>query len=418
MNTLQYLNKLEDKSLGAVRAALYALSIKTGYDKENRMILFPESRGENVIGKMNNESNGLVVDINPEEKNSSIKCLAIPMPYLRRSEQMKKDSIINEWNENTQIFECREGTNVVLYWFAGEEKSPGRWCIATAKGIEVNNLKWNSGKTYQEMLFECASSEIGGEYANWEQFCGNLNKQYSYCLGFWHPDFHVLQDSFPRVWINRVYDRETFKDVTQDIKKPEFEVIKPVEFKGMTSNEVCTDSVRCMTPNEIIDVLQSDCDKSEEKKNLGYMVRGLTNGDVLFESKLQSTVNDLYYNAHFTKSTSLTSYDRHNYVLLANYVNGNRDLFAEIFTRFAEEFKRFDKEIESLVQALELVYRKSKQNTVIVPSTKYLQIAYEIKKNIDQLIKINVDDKLFRTTIMSALYHPNHFDALYRLMFL
>ena len=403
MNTLQYLNKLEDKSLGSIRTALYALSIKTGYDKENRVILFPESRGENVIGKMNNESNGLVVNINPEEK--SIKCLAVPMPYLRRSDQMNTKSIINEWNEGTQVFECREGTNVVVYYFDNgdgndNQKSTGRWCIATAKGIEVNDLKWNAGKTYQEMLFECASSEID-EYENWEQFCADLNKQYSYCLGFWHPDFHVLGDSIPRVWINKVIDLESFKDVTHEIKKPEFEVIKPVEFKGMT-------------PTEIVETLQSDADKT----HLGYMIRGLTNGDVLIESNLQKAVNDLYYNAHFTKSLSLTSYNRHNYVLLCNYMNGNRERFTEVLPRFVKDFEQFDKEIQSLVQAFEQMYRKFKQNKVVEVTNKYLKIALEIKKNIDDLTKINVDDKLFRTTIMAVLFHPNHFDALYRLMFL
>ncbi len=402
MNTLEYLNKLSSVSLASVRAALYALSVKTGYDQEGRVILFPESRGENVIGEINNESNGLVLEI-----GEKIKCLAIPMPFLRHSTQMKKDSIVAEWTDDTKVYKCQEGTNITLYWFKD------RWCIATAKGIEVNNIKWNEVKTYQTMVFECASYSVGekswGEYADWDDFCSNLDKNCSYALGFWHPDFHVFRDKQPSIWINRVTDNKTFKDVTSESKLP-FNVSKPMEFKN---NE----------PSNILVELQKTCDTSlDDFLNngsicLGYMLRNTKNGDILIESNLQKTINDLYYHAQYTKSINQTSYTRHNYVLLANYVSGDNELFMDLFPKFVNEFERFDKEIVKLINALEILYRKAKQSTEVQLTDKYLRAADEIKKNIDQLIKVNIDDKLFRTTITSVLYHPNHFDTLYRLLF-
>jgi hypothetical protein len=435
MNTLTFLNKLNDKSLGAVRSALYGLSIKTGYDKEGRIILFPESRGDNIIGKMNNEANGLILH-NPawidgykqpasdlkvldgykqpasdlkilDGYDGKISCLAVPMPYLRNSGQMNKQSITDEWNANTTVYPCREGTNVVVYYFQPKDK----WCMATAKGIEVNDLYWNGNKTYQEMFMECVQ-ETNSEIKSFDEFCSHLDKNYSFCLGFWHPDFHVFLDQKPTFWVNKIVDNRTFKDVTSECKVKIFNVVQACDFKNSY-------------PEEIMKDLESQTDSALERyltdqKNqcLGYMIRGLNNGDVLLESKLQKTINDLYYNASYTKSITATSYNRHNYVLLTNYVNGNNELFVEIFPRFADDYERFAKDIEKLIENLKLLYRKSKQRQKLpITLNKYTQLANEIKKNIDKLIKVNVDDKLFRMTVTSVLFHPNHFDTLYQLLF-
>jgi len=421
MNTLKFLNNLKDKSLGSIRSALYQLSIKTGYDKENRIILFPNSRGENVIGKINNEANGLVLLL-PDETNENktnenktnepiITCLSIPMYTLRNSNQINKQSIVSEWNKNTRIYPCREGTNIVLYWFKD------RWCMSTSKGIEVNNLKWNNGKTYQEMFMDAVikkiSNDTWGKIDSFDGFCKNLNKDHCYCMGFWHPDFHVFGEGEPNFWTYKVTNSKTLKDTTLEYVNSLlniYEMIIPLEIKKDTNEE-------------IVEELFKNCEMAldnyfENNKciNLGYMVRGLDNGDVLFESKLQTTINDLYYNAQFTKSISMTSYSRHKYVLLINYIHNN-DVFLQIFPKYQSEFDRFAREINLMIENLELIYRKSKRKPIDLQLNKYLPIANEIKKNIDQLIKINVDDKLFRTKIMSILYHPNHFDAIYRLIY-
>jgi acyl-CoA reductase-like NAD-dependent aldehyde dehydrogenase len=73
---------------------------------------------------------------------------------------------------------------------------------------------------------------------------------------------------------------------------------------------------------------------------------------------------------------------------------------------------------EKLIENLELLYRKSKQRQKLpITHNKYTKLANGIKKNIDKLIKVNVDDKLFRMTVNSVLFHPNHFDTLYQLLF-
>lgn len=392
MNTTTYLNGLETVSLASIRSAAYSLSVKTGYDHHGRIILFPLARGENVIGKINHEANGLVVHLD----DAKVACIAVPMPYLRNRNQMKKNSILDEWNDNTKVYECQEGTNITMYWFMN------RWCIATAKGIELNNVKWNNGKTYQEMVCDCVNSD-------WDSFCADLDKNCSFAFGFCHPEFHVFQDKPPTIWINRITHNETFADMTNDCKLP-FEVIKPMEFKNKTSGD-------------IIEQLQKYSDHSLEDYLttgdvcLGFIIRGLEHGDVLFESLLQKAINDLYYDAKYTKLISQTSYTRHNYVLLDHYIGCDKELFMDMFPKFAKQFGCFDNEIEKLVDALELIYRKSKQMIDVMLTDKYLRAAYEIKKIIDLHVKVNVDDKFFRTTIMAVLYHPDHFDAIYRLLF-
>lgn len=421
MNTLEFINKLEDKSLGAVRAALYNLSIKTGYDKEGRMILFPETRGTNVIGKINNECNGLIL-YNPhwaDEKNESkIRCLAVPMPYLRNSNQMKSQSIILEWNETTQVFPCREGTNIVLYYFLSDGEKKGRWCISTSKGIEVNNLRWNN-KTYQEMFLESKNSEFVNQEKNnqtFEEICQNLDSGYSYCFGFNHSDFHVLNDH-NSLWLNRVVNLSNFKDDKELYSKSCYELTVPIDFKNATSEEILN-ILNKTCDNENNRQLTNNLDENKYNKCLGYIIRNLTNGDVLIESELQRTINNLYYHISYTKSIAKTSYVRHNYVLLCNYFNGNKEIFIETFPKFRSIFEYFDSEIELLVTCLETLYRKSKQKQEHkFGHNKYFKIAGEIKKNIDNLIKINVDDKMFHITIMTVLFHPTNFDALYRLLF-
>lgn len=408
MHTIKYLNSFKDKSLRSVRASLYAISIKTGYDNENRVILFPESRGENVIGAINNESNGLIISLEDEK----IKCLTVPMPMLRNSNQINRKSILNGWNDSVKVYSCKEGTNFTLYYFKDH------WCISTAKGIEVNDLYWNGDLTYEQMLDECFGSQIDEKeenekkdekkvQSNFESFCEKLNKNYSYAMGFCHPVFHMFATDKPSFWTYKVTNLTDLSDVTDNC--PEMlNVEQPLKLPEDLNVEKYYDELQKTCANA------TDKFLSDGTVNLGYMMRGINDGDISIQSELQVLINKLYYDSSFTKEIAQTSYDRHLYVLLQNYMF-EKELFLKIFPKFRLDFERFDKKIDGLLSDIENMYRKSKKtNKSEIQSNNPVHF---IKKNIDRMIKVNPDDKNFHITIKSVLFHLDNFEFIYQVLF-
>lgn len=359
MQTFKFITSQINKDFNEIKQRLYQLYVKTGYikDMDGRIILYPSSRGANVIGKINDECNGLIVYSEKFKSsydgisNADVKVLAVPMPYIRNKNQINDSTIVDSWNENTKIYRCRQGTNATLYYFND------MWRISTTKGLDMNNVVWNGNKTYQTIIEEGLQ-----EYnKDWEVFCASLNNKYSYAIGFYHPEFHVFDPigRKPDIWINCVTDLEKLETV--DSKTLELGVPFLSEDENFADEKI----------PEIVKQMNHICKTAtlhyleQGTIDLGFIIRGLNGGDVLFESTLQSNINKLYYDSHYNNEIFQTSYSRHNYVLLVNYLSYNKKIFISIFPHFQAIFDDFDKKIKNMTENLRALYQKEKAFIIV-----------------------------------------------------
>ena len=405
METVKFLNTKKCPT-SEIRDSLFKLYIKHGFDKTNRMILFPGARGINVVGRINDECNGLVVLENPilDEIKPRFRVLGVPMPYIRNSNQLNIANLPSYWTKDTKIYKCREGTNITLYHFNDS------WRISSAKGLDMNDVKFAT-LTYQEMLDEC----LKNYESDWKSFTSLLKPSHSYALGFFHPDCHAFghaNDHHPDIWVNRITNLSDFSD---EVKIAEIDEL-PIK---LNERVVKFDDI---TPEEIIKQIKEENNNAyslyhnENTINLGYIIRNLSSGDVLFESVLQTLINNLYYDAKFNKAINSTSYKRLNYVLLANYTGYDNALFRELFPKYNDVYNKYDESIDQLVMNLRTIYQKNKQKNKVITNSLPMKIAEEIKQNMDNRCRINVDDSRFESQVRSLLFDPANFDALYRLM--
>lgn len=169
--------------------------------------------------ELTQQCNGLIM------RWPGLEILAMPPPMV--NPDPKLGVVFNDLDRpdtKLEVYEINDGTTVNLYWYDGpasqwagrptvaaamreisselaapaDESIPapyGRWCLGSANGFEVNNLKMNQ-KTYIESLLDIA----GGD------FLAGLNRQRCYSIGFRSHDFHPLLADPERAWIIQSVD--------------------------------------------------------------------------------------------------------------------------------------------------------------------------------------------------------------------
>jgi hypothetical protein len=415
MEVFNFINERSHNSLESIRTELFQLYIKSGYDKTGRLILYPGNRGANIIGKLNDLCNGMVLYspsfANSEEK-FDLKVLACPTPYLRKFDQVSPKTVLNSWTSDTVIYQSRHGTNITVYWFQDA------WRISTCKGIDMNEVKWTD-KTYQQMIDDCLSVYE----TTWLNFTDQLNKNYSYAMQFYHPSCHAFRsESHPDIWIHNIIDHNNFADVTNEVAADmPIKVMQPMSFPAMSKAD-------------IVNYMRGECGKAFKRHmdalnegkvdnadtNLGYIIRNLKGGDILYESTLLTAINSLYYDIKYTNMIQKTDYERHNFVLLYNYLGANYQTFMTLFPHFTHEFDRFTALFDALFVALNNLYQldRQKNNPSDKPAETILsKSAAAIKKNNDEVAELNVDDKGFDARLLDLVYAPFNFDALYHYIY-
>ena len=191
-----------------------------------------------------------------------------------------------------------------------------------------------------------------------------------------------------------------------------------------------------MSKADIVNFMRGECSKAFKRHidslnegtvnmsniNLGYIIRNLKGGDILYESTLLTAVNSLYYDCKYTNMIQKTDYDRHNFVLLSNYVGPNYQLFLSLFPHYEHDFDRFTVLLDTLFVALNNLYQLDRQKNKPskfnrIDDTNLSRNASIIKKNNDAVALLNVDDKGFESRLVDLVYAPFNFDALYHYLY-
>ena len=110
------------------------------------------------------------------------------------------------------VIQVIDGTVVTIYSWTHPKKGL-TWCLVSANGYDVSNLKWGGDETYAEVLFELLAKSptflaATGLRLRRGLLCVDdvrldfqtLDRGRCYMIGFRHPNFHPIAADPPGVW--------------------------------------------------------------------------------------------------------------------------------------------------------------------------------------------------------------------------
>jgi hypothetical protein len=101
---------------------------------------------------------------------------------------------------DADVFPIRDGTVVNLYWFGG------RWSISTKKSLNLFPNVWVGRKNYSSIFKECLAPYFHQRGAKLADILYTFDKEWSYTIGFAHPEHHPAEKS-PSAWLISAYSR-------------------------------------------------------------------------------------------------------------------------------------------------------------------------------------------------------------------
>ncbi len=289
------------------------------------------------------ECNGLILETSrgpvPEWK-------LVMMPLLSPKTDVNTRKI-NDWlSENLfEVYAMEDGTTINLYYY--NEK----WVISTARGIEMNNIKFNT-LTYQSLLEECILQYVNEV----SEFYSALNKNFCYTFGFKHPDMHPFKEDG-----NDVYKFWSIQQVDiSSIISPENK-LSPQREKILSLPIQKKFSFKTKNMHSLYKRLKSAYDDYIDGKHLnyGYILVSknpsitLEYSVIMLESTLMKSIRNLWYNGSYVECCKIRNYDRINIILLNSYLDDSRhDVFLELFPQYAEEFNKLEQYEDSMVNTI------------------------------------------------------------------
>ena len=183
METLKFIETLENKTLSSIRSGLYKKGILSNYNADGRIVLYlsktqrfnKNSRCDQLLF---NECNGLIIDAN------NLKILALPPQSFRSNVDTEK--ITKYLNKDLyDVFLIEDGTTINLYYWSPSNS----WRISTARSYDCNNTKWGD-ITYSEIISELLLINN----ITTDEFYNSLDKNTSYTFGFKHASMHPFRE--------------------------------------------------------------------------------------------------------------------------------------------------------------------------------------------------------------------------------
>jgi hypothetical protein len=221
----------------------------------------------------------------------------------------------------------------------------------------MNEAKWMSNKTYEEML-----NEVLSNYKNfsWDK----LNKNFSYHIGFRHHDSHMFKSDLQRVWfIQKVdikslnesgqYEINTDNDIFIDSQKP---VKINFDFRIMAENNK-------RSLGRYLKSAETTSPLMRPLIHYGYILRGNFDNlyecsNILMESELYKKIRNLIYNLPKKSHIILNYTNRKEYLALRAYLHHtNKNVFRKLFPQYSNKYDTYDEFINKLVDRILQCYR-------------------------------------------------------------
>ena len=188
MNTIKFIEDLNETDKSKIRSTIYKSGILSTYNEEDNRMIFYTSKNKKFLNFPNDiakniwlECNGLVLDM------KSMKPLVIPQKTFIKSIDTNEVNL-NLSKDLYDISLIEDGTTISLYYSDNLDS----WRISTQKGYDVTDKMWGS-QTYKSII-----DDILIVY-NIEKidFFDSLNKSKCYTFGFKHPSMHPFREGKP-----------------------------------------------------------------------------------------------------------------------------------------------------------------------------------------------------------------------------
>lgn len=374
------------------RFQLYEMGIKTSYDKQ-RMI-FNISRGNNdFVNEYIREASGLVLDM------ETWRPLVVPPQTLCYYADKKfVDSHINDY----KVYSICDGTRINLYYWQD------RWIMSSNSNFEVNNVKWNGDKTYQELFVECLS-KMNSAYDSFDKFTLTLDTKYSYTFGFKHKDMHPFYEGlndYPfRVWFIQMVNLDTL-EITCESK-----------FDSINSQP----ALPTMSCSTMFSAAKNALDLfiDEGKVNFGFILRATKPhgkySNYCIESSLLKKIRLLQYDKNLIDVCHENKYNKEDFLVLNAFMDiENSLMFKLLFKQFTKQFDEFDRLFKIIVGYMLMLSNNGnnypgddatdeQKITFSIAQTIYNKFIMHVSVNLQ-----NMNDEQKTRTLYEYIIHPNH----------
>ncbi len=318
------------------------------------------------------EANGIILDPN-------WNVLVYPSSAFNPRSNL---NAIKEKFDKYKVYKIQDGTVINLYYFRS------KWLMATSKGYEVNDFKWMSNRTYQEIFDELMENYPEFQYEK-------LDKGKCYTIGFRHNDHHIFLKDPSKMWFIQSVNTKTLEvNTSEDVGLPCQEV-ETILFDELEHNVANAYSQFKANGNITYGyVLRSEFGETTKHCNL------------IVESDLLTKIRQMVYNV----STHTKQFVNHEnielYTTLRNYLNyETRGQFSILFPQFKDRFEFYSKEIENIVSEILLVIRTKnrKVNKKLTPKTQLVNL---LSSAVGNFFKFNSYDKDTRRAINDFICDP------------
>ncbi len=392
----RFANKNSNSALSVFRDKLYKSQIITSYD-EGRMLFRSESKYSNkTLTALKQECNGVILE------RGTWKPLVVPPRTLRNNIDTKASNKFL-YRGLYKIYKAEDGTCVNLYQYNG------RWCISTARGYEMNEVKWEN-MTYRELLSDCLQS-----YGlTWETFTEQLNPKFCYSFGFRHPNFHKFRNHLSennKMWF--------IQSVNLDEDTVNYLWTSTETVAGIPAQEEFNSHVESL--RDLYQMASSAYRDYVEKGEIcyGFILRSINfhetiaHSDLLIESSLLIAIRKIWYDNAVNNYCRNYSLDKELVIPLHAYlVPELKQKMDSLFPQYKPTFELFDEVIKTLVQ-----HTITKINGNIVDENEYTTTV------VDFLSSLNLDPDLKTKNVeqqerflLENLLHVSNLELLVTLM--
>lgn len=391
--------KATAENFDAARKALHVLGIKSSYDKTRMIFSTLHTHKNNLANIYAQECNGLILEL------GTWKPLMVPPRSLRFNiDTEASNSYLHQGLYH--IYKAQDGTCFNLYYY------DNKWVISTAKGYEMNNVKWNDS-TYQELITECLSKLPVP--LTWDEFTSKLDTKYCYSFGFKHPNFHrffegTKQPVYKMWFIQSVNLDENSDNYLWASDKP------PVD--QFPQQEYYTTPVGNL--KELYRISMDALDNYVKKGEVcyGFILRSVTfettghHSDLFVESSLMRCIRKSWYENSIIDLCHSNQWNKETAITLNAYLDSDfYETFLYLFPQYQSHFDKYSSKIQEVVKAMinmESVDRKTTDENVIKVANMLLQ---DFKNN----VKFDVSSKTpeqKKRVFSEFINHPNNLESL------
>jgi hypothetical protein len=358
------------ENFSTARNAIYKLGVKSSYD-ENRMIFTALHTHKNQLS--NNylqECNGLILE------KGTWKPLMVPPKSLRFN--INTDASNRFLHQGLyHIYKAEDGTCINLYYY-------DKWCISTARGYEMNNIKWDN-ISYQQLITECLD-QLG---MTWETFTEGLDKTRCYSFGFKHPKFHRFhgrnQTTKYKMWfIQSVNLDNTSKQYLWASDKTPFDLIVGQEFYTEHVNSMRElYKLSMVTLDEYIEGTSEPC--------FGFILRSVnfeatkSHSDLFIESSLMRSIRRIWYETKVIDLCHANNWAKEDVITLNAYLDSELyETFLHLFPQYQERFSYYSKTIQLVVMQMIQLTNDNEINNI---TNELTTTAVEYNKLVETIAK-------------------------------